>query len=121
MNRNPSILAGLLAAFSAVGQPRTALPAPAQPTKAVDYSRDIRPILSNACYACHGPDEGKRKAKLRLDLRDAAVKKAVKPGNAAHSELIARVTASDETEVMPPPASKKPRLTTEQIDLLRRW
>src|SRR5438874_13006822 len=86
----------------------------------VNYSRDIRPILSNGCYACHGPDEGKRKAKLRLDVRDVAAKKVMKPGDAAHSELIARVTASDETEVMPPPASKKPRLTNEQIDLLRR-
>jgi hypothetical protein len=46
-------------------------------TKPVDYTRDIKPILSSQCYACHGPDEGKRKAKLRLDDRDSAVKNAL--------------------------------------------
>jgi hypothetical protein len=88
---------------------------------AVSYSRDVKPILAGRCYACHGPDEGKRKAKLRLDVRAEAVKKAIKPGNASGSRLIERVTSTDETEVMPPPASKKPPLTAAEIDLLRRW
>src|SRR5207248_2383875 len=87
----------------------------------VDYSRDVQPILTAQCYACHGPDEGKRKGKFRLDQRDPAVKKAIKPGDAAHSPLIARVTTTDADEVMPPPASKKERLTAAQIDVLRRW
>ena len=89
--------------------------------KPVDYSRDIQPLLTSNCYACHGPDEKTRKAKLRLDVSEAAVKKAIKPGDSAHSPLIERVTTDDPDEVMPPPAVKKARLTKEQVDLLRRW
>ncbi|HEY7326662.1 MAG TPA: PSD1 and planctomycete cytochrome C domain-containing protein [Gemmataceae bacterium] len=88
--------------------------------KIIDYSREVQPILSAHCYACHGPDDGKRKAKLRLDRRDAAIKKAIKPGDAAHSSLISRVSSDDDDEVMPP-ANKKDRLTPAQIDVLRRW
>jgi hypothetical protein len=87
----------------------------------VNYSRDIKPILSARCYACHGPDEGKRKAKLRLDVRDVAIKKAIKPGDSAGSELIARVTSKEPEEVMPPPTAKVPPLTPQEIDLLKRW
>ncbi len=87
----------------------------------VSYSRDIKPLLAGRCYACHGPDEGKRKAKLRLDVREVAVQKAIKPGNAAASPLVQRITTSDADEVMPPPHSKKEPLTPPQIDLLRRW
>src|SRR6516164_7495708 len=71
--------------------------------KPVSYSRDIKPILAAKCYACHGPDEGKRKAKLNLDERDSAVKKAIKPGDAAASPMIERVTSKDERRMMPPP------------------
>jgi mono/diheme cytochrome c family protein len=109
-------LVAVIALF-AVGR----LPAADDPAKPVDYSREVQPILTAQCYACHGPDEGKRKAKLRLDQRPEAVKKAIKPGDAAHSPLIERVTSDDGDEVMPPPASKKPRLTAAQIDVLRRW
>src|SRR5262245_12469037 len=94
----------------------SAADAPARP---VNYGRDVKPILTGSCYACHGPDDGKRKAKLRLDVRDAAVKKAVKPGDAAHSPLVARVASTDPDEVMPPPAAKKGRLTAGQIDTLK--
>jgi hypothetical protein len=87
----------------------------------VNYSRDIKPLLSDRCYTCHGPDEGKRKAKLRLDLRVEAIKKVIKPGKAAESELFARISSKQPEEVMPPPASKKAPLTPQQIDLLRRW
>jgi len=87
----------------------------------ISYSRDIKPILAARCYACHGPDEGRRKAKLRLDVREIAVKKAIKPGDPAGSSLIERVTSSDADEAMPPPTSKKGALTAEQIDLLKRW
>lgn len=88
---------------------------------AVDYTRDIKPILADRCYACHGPDEKQLKAKLRLDVRESAVKSAIKPGSAADSELIARI-ASDEPDFrMPPPESKKPHLTKEQVELVKRW
>jgi hypothetical protein len=98
-----------------------ALRLPAADTKPVDYSRDVQPILTLHCYACHGPDEGKRKGKFRLDVREAAIKKAVTPGDAAHSSLITRVTTADPDRVMPPPDSKKDRLSAAQIDVLRRW
>src|SRR5687768_1058539 len=87
----------------------------------VDYTREIRPILANSCLACHGPDEKARKAKLRLDTRDEAVKKAIVPGKAADSPLFQRVTSPDHDEVMPPPKSKKPAVTAAQAELVRRW
>jgi mono/diheme cytochrome c family protein len=93
----------------------------ADAAKPVDYSRDVQPILTAQCYACHGPDEGKRKGKFRLDVREAATKKAITPGDAAHSSLITRVTTADADRVMPPPDSKKDRLSAAQIDVLRRW
>src|SRR5207302_1096665 len=82
---------------------------------AVDYTRDVRPILADKCYACHGPDEAKRKAKLRLDVRESAVKIAIVAGDAEHSALIERVTSPDAKDMMPPPVSKKPRLTDAQV------
>src|SRR5213592_1509979 len=88
---------------------------------AVDFGRDIRPILSDRCFACHGPDEQARKAKLRLDVRAEAIKKAIVPGDAAKSPLFQRITSQDEDEVMPPPESKKQPLTPEQIALLKLW
>lgn len=88
----------------------------------VEFNRDIRPILAENCYACHGPDEAERKADLRLDLFESATKDgAITPGKPEASELIARVTATDADDLMPPPKSKKPRLTTAQVDLLTRW
>src|SRR5262245_49727018 len=93
---------------------------------AIDFSRQIRPILSDNCFACHGPDEGARKAKLRLDNREGALKggksgdPAVVPGKPDESELIKRITALDEDDLMPPPKSKK-QLSAAQIDLLKRW
>src|ERR1051325_6591534 len=74
----------------------------------VDFNREIRPILSENCYKCHGPDEGARKAKLRFDLPGEPMKPAksgkpaIVPGSAAKSELIARVTAGDPDDRMPP-------------------
>jgi hypothetical protein len=94
--------------------------------KEVSFSRDILPILSDTCFACHGPDEGSRKAKLRLDTHDGALGKgksgevAVFPGNAAKSELVRRIFAKDEDELMPPPKSLR-QLTPAQRDLLKRW
>ncbi len=93
----------------------------AQGQAPVDYSRDIRPILAGSCYACHGPDENQRKGKLRLDLREDAIKKVIVPGKAAQSTLYQRVVSKDEEEVMPPLHSKKPAVTTNQAKLLERW
>src|SRR5687768_7791418 len=87
----------------------------------VDYTRDVRPILTNSCWACHGPDEKARKAKLRLDVRDEAVKKAIVPGKGGESPLYQRVTAPDHDEVMPPPTAKKPAVTADQAAVLKRW
>src|SRR5438093_12956277 len=106
-------LVAVIALLSAAAR----LPATDAAAKPVDYSREVQPILTAHCYACHGPDEGKRKAKLRLDVRDWAVKKAVKPGDAAHSPLVERITSHDPDEVMPPPDSKKGPLSAAQIDV----
>ena len=89
------------------------------------FNRDIRPILSDTCFPCHGFDAGNRKAELRLDTPEGATAlhqghQAVKPGNLAGSELWHRVNATDPKVKMPPPASNK-TLTSEQIALLRRW
>ena len=87
----------------------------------VEYNRDIRPILSEHCFACHGPDKNQRKADLRLDLRESAIElEAIVPGKPDDSELIARIDSTDSDEVMPPPKSRKP-LKPAQKDLLRRW
>jgi hypothetical protein len=87
----------------------------------VNYTRDIKPILSARCYSCHGPDEGKRKAKLRLDVRDEAVKKVIKPSDSKASELVSRITNEDPNEIMPPPKSKLPPLTAKEVEMIRRW
>jgi len=88
----------------------------------VDYNRDIRPILSSQCYACHGPDDKTLKGGLRLDLRDEAVAaKALVPGKPDESELLKRIISKDTDEQMPPPKSKKPPLTPEQVELVKRW
>ena len=97
------------------------LSADAAPRK-VDFNRDIRPILSDNCYACHGPDEKARKAKLRLDVAESALaKKAVVPKDLKHSELWARISTKDANEVMPPADSNKKPLRPEQLALLKQW
>src|SRR3954467_7093536 len=74
----------------------------------LQYNRDIRPILSDNCFACHGPDKNKRKAKLRLDLREEALSvEAFVPGKADESELVRRIFSKDDEEVMPPPEAHK--------------
>jgi hypothetical protein len=88
---------------------------------AISYNRDVRPILAENCFACHGPDKASRKADLRLDQRDVAVKaEAIVPGKPNDSEAIRRIFSTDQGEQMPPPASHK-KLTANQKELLRRW
>ena len=86
-----------------------------------DFNRDIRPILSENCFYCHGPDKNRRKAKLRLDDRDTAIATgAIVPGKPGESELVGRIFSGDDEERMPPPATHK-RLTDRQKDLLKTW
>ncbi|WP_397383142.1 DUF1553 domain-containing protein [Prosthecobacter sp.] len=94
---------------------------PAAPAK-VKFNRDVRPILSDKCFFCHGPDPKKREADLRLDERDAAVEaKAFLPGKAEVSELIQRVLTTDADDHMPPAKSKLGDLTPAEIAILKQW
>ena len=96
--------------------------------KPVNFIRDVRPILARNCYECHGPDEGHRKAELRLDTSVGALGKNAKnkesaafvPKNLEASEAYRRIISTDDSERMPPPKSGK-TLTPEQIDILKRW
>jgi mono/diheme cytochrome c family protein len=94
---------------------------PARGAEPVDFNRDVRPILSDKCFSCHGPDEKHRKAKLRLDDGKAALASgALAPGKPAESELVKRITAEDEADRMPPKKSGKP-LTAAEVATLKKW
>ncbi|MFO0797426.1 MAG: PSD1 and planctomycete cytochrome C domain-containing protein [Gemmataceae bacterium] len=87
----------------------------------VDFARDVLPILSDNCFACHGPDAKARKADLRLDTKDDAhASGSIVPGKSGESELYKRITSADPTEVMPPAKNIK-QLTGQQKDVLKRW
>jgi hypothetical protein len=92
----------------------------------LDFNRDIRPILSENCFVCHGPDAAHQEAGLRLDSRQDALKKlesgaiAIVPGNSDQSELVARIRSEDADLLMPPHDSDK-KLTATQIELLTKW
>src|SRR5438270_7569593 len=79
----------------------------------IEFNRDVRPILSDNCFHCHGPDKNARKADLRLDIRDEALKASasgatpIVSGKPADSELARRINSTDADEVMPPPESQK--------------
>lgn len=98
----------------------TGCPGFATPPK-IDFNRDIRPILSENCFYCHGQDPNKRQADLRLDVRDEAIRGgAIAPGDVAGSELMQRIVTDDSALLMPPPKSNR-RLTDDQKRLLERW
>lgn len=92
----------------------------------IEFNRDVRPILSNHCFTCHGPDSATREAGLRLDQREAAISlhdsgsRAILPGDSRRSELIRRVTSHDADERMPP-GDEQSQLNDEQIRVLREW
>ena len=91
----------------------------------ISYNRDIRPILSNHCFSCHGLDEEHRKAKLRLDLREEAIIsrdgiRAIAPGSIEDSESWMRIISDDDDDVMPPPETHK-SLTSEEKELVKQW
>ena len=99
------------------------LAAPAAP---VSFNRDIRPLMSNTCFHCHGPDASHRKAKLRLDVREEALKPGksgalpIVPGKPDESEILKRIFSTDDDELMPPPEEHKP-FTPGQKETFRRW
>jgi hypothetical protein len=105
--------------FSAVAEDKLA-------EEKLDFGRDIRPILSNACFKCHGFDDKTRQANLRLDTAEGATGKlesgavAVVPGKLAESELVRRITSADAGEKMPPADSGK-KLSASEIELLKKW
>ena len=87
----------------------------------IEFNRDIRPILSDNCFFCHGPDKKQRQADLRLDERESALSAgAIVPGKPEMSDLVKRIFSTDADEMMPPAESPK-KLTGEQKELLRRW
>lgn len=87
----------------------------------IEFNRDVRPILSDKCFLCHGPDAGTRKGKLRLDLReDALAREAFVPGKPAESELLRRIVSKESDEVMPPPETHK-TVDARERAILERW
>lgn len=90
--------------------------------RSIDFSREIRPILSDNCFTCHGPDEKQRRARLRLDTREGAFEKAglIVAGDPASSRLYQRISAADPARRMPPPDSGH-SLTAAQIELIGEW
>jgi hypothetical protein len=93
----------------------------------VEFNRDIRPILSDKCFACHGPDVANRKTKMRLDLESGAKidlaggRKAIVPGDPAQSELYKRITSDNAATRMPPAYAGRDKLSAAEIDRIRRW
>ena len=118
MLRRTLITAGALLVFATANAAVSDAP--------VNFNRDVRPILSDKCFACHGPEASSRQAGFRLDQRESAIGEAesgntpVSPGDPDASELIARITSDDESLRMPPADSHK-TLTPAEIETLRRW
>ena len=119
-------LLSLLTLWLQVGLSAHAADKSAAVALAIDFNREIRPILSENCFKCHGPDEKERKAKLHFDRKEDAFKSAksgnfaIVPGDTAKSKLVVRITSKDPDELMPPPESGK-KLTARQVELLTRW
>jgi len=114
LNSRMKSLLATIALFAALLSARAA---------AVDYGRDIRPILSDKCYHCHGPDEGSRKAKLRFDTKEGAFRAknpVIVPGKPSESELVSRITTTNPDDKMPPPDSNR-SLTAREVALLTQW
>ena len=113
-----SSVARLPVAFALLTLPR------AVAQDAIDYGRDVRPLLARHCFPCHGPDESTRRAKLRLDRAEFAWATRdevtpIVPGDAAASELVRRITSTDPREVMPPPSTRRTLTAADQLTLTR--
>jgi len=120
-------VAAAIAPFASFHAQGGAVIAPTPPSERVDFNRDVRPILSDRCFGCHGPDAGAgRQAGLRLDLRESAVsalpsgRVAIAPSDLETSEAVRRILSDDPSRVMPPPELKRP-LTNAERDTLVRW
>src|SRR5262245_9807123 len=119
--RNVFVLLAVVAAiFAAIRESRAA-----DSTQTLNFSRDVRPILANNCFHCHGPDANERKADLRLDVWESAgdlhgAQEVIDSKKLADSELIKRITSDAADERMPPADSGK-SLRPEQIEILKRW
>jgi mono/diheme cytochrome c family protein len=117
---------GWLLLAAVAGSASAAFSATLEGEPSIDFNREIRQILSDNCFACHGPDAQERKGNLRLDLHEDALKPAksgelaIVPGQPEKSELIKRITTKDESDLMPPPKTGK-KLSPKQIELLTRW
>ena len=124
MRRFPLLAAVWSVAAAVVVGPAVG-PLAAEP--ALSFDRDVRPILSDTCFQCHGPDSVHRQAGLRLDKRDSATAeaasgaRAIVAGDPAASELVARILSDDPDVVMPPPQAKLGKLPPEQVEILKRW
>ncbi len=94
---------------------------------AAEFNRDIRPILSDKCFTCHGPDAANRKTKLRFDIESGAMielregRHAIVPGDPDHSEIIRRITSADKAVRMPPAYMGREKLSDKEIALIREW
>ncbi len=126
LNRISACLAILLASLLAVLQVRWVAADEVQDQPVVEFNNEIRPLLQNKCFRCHGPDDEARESDLRLDARRAAIAQqesgsvAIFPGHADQSEIIERVTTTDEGLRMPP-VEAGPALEPQEVALLRRW
>lgn len=113
---NLATIAWITVCFSLAGWARAE-----DSTAELQFNRDVRPILADHCFACHGPDAANRKADLRLDVRDDAIAAgAIVPGDADKSGLVARILSEKPDERMPPPEAKKD-LSQAQREVLRKW
>lgn len=118
----------VLAVVGVVGllAPPATADGPLSPKPTVDFNRQIFPLLSENCFACHGPDAGQRKAKLRLDTQEGAFGemrdggKIIVAGKSAESGLVQRLLTSDHSKLMPPPKSGK-KVTPQQIEIVKQW
>lgn len=116
MTRMPSIITSVLILVAA---PMSAAESPV--TATIEFNRDVRPILSDKCFYCHGGDANKRQAELRLDDRQSAIQsRAIVPHDTAASQLVERVNSRDPDLVMPPPESNR-QLSADQKKVLERW
>jgi hypothetical protein len=117
----PLSIRGLLAVLFTLSPCYLGALSPARAADKLQYNRDVRPILAENCFPCHGPDSAARKAGMRLDQREQAVKKEIFiPGDPDNSELVERIFSNTPTRTMPPPKSLK-KLSAAQKETLKRW
>ena len=114
---NPLVLIVLLA-LATENASHAADPKAATTGPVIEFNRDIRPILSNKCIACHGPDQKQRKAELRLDTEASAKESVIVAGDIDSSELVNRITSTDKELQMPPPGSGKTLNETEISEMI---